>query len=99
MVDLTQIIIAILTLVASLVSAFLVPYIKSKVTTEQLETIKLWVKVAVEAAEMIYVGSGRGAEKKKYVEEFLRSKGFKLDTAEIDNLIESAVLELKRGKE
>ncbi len=96
MVDLTQIVVAVLTLIISLVSAFLVPYIKTKVTAQQLETIKLWVKVAVEAAEMLYKGSGRGEEKKKYVLDFLESKGFKLNTEEIDNLIESAVLELKK---
>lgn len=95
MVDLTQIIVAVLSLMLSLVSAFLIPYIKEKVTAEQLATIKLWVKVAVQAAEMLYVGSGRGEEKKKYVVEFLNSKGFTLNTEEIDNLIEAAVLELK----
>ena len=94
MVDLTQIIVAVLSLMLSLVSAFLIPYIKEKVTAEQFATIKLWVKVAVQAAEMLYVGSGRGEEKKKYVVEFLN--GFTLNTEEIDNLIEAAVLELKQ---
>lgn len=98
MVDLTQIIVAVLSLMLSLVSAFLIPYIKEKVTAEQFATIKLWVKVAVQAAEMLYVGSGRGEEKKKYVVEFLNSKGFTLNTEEIDNLIESAVLELKQSQ-
>lgn len=96
MVDLTQIIVAVLSLMLSLVSAFLIPYIKAKVTAEQFATIKLWVKVAVQAAEMLYVGSGRGEEKKKYVVEFLNSKGFTLNMKEIDNLIEAAVLELKQ---
>ena len=96
MVDLTQIIVAVLSLMLSLVSAFLIPYIKEKVTAEQFATIKLWVKVAVQTAEMLYVGSGRGEEKKKYVVEFLNSKGFTLNTEEIDNLIEAAVLELKQ---
>lgn len=95
MVDLTQIIVAILTLAISLVSVFLIPYLKTKVSSEQLETIKFWVNIAVEAAEMIYVGSGRGEEKKAYVVEFLNSKGFTLNTQEIDNIIEAAVLELK----
>lgn len=99
MVDLTQIVVAILTLIFSLVSAFLIPYIKTKVTAEQLETIKFWVNIAVEAAEMIYVGTGRGEEKKAYVVEFLNSKGFHLDTAEIDNIIEAAVLKLKLATE
>ena len=44
---------------------------------------------------MIYVGAGRGEEKKQYVIDCLNSKGFTLNTAEIENLIEAAVLELK----
>ena len=98
MVDLTQIVVAILTLIFSLVSAFLSPYIKAKTTDEQFNTIKLWVQVAVQAAEMLYVGSGRGEEKKQYVIEFLKSKGFILNAEEIENLIESAVLELKQAQ-
>ena len=92
MIDLTPIITAVLTLIISLISAFLIPYIKAKTTDEQFKTIKLWVQVAVQAAEMLYVGSGRGEEKKKYVLDFLNSK-------EIDNLIESAVLELKQAEQ
>lgn len=95
MVDLTQIIVAVLTLVISLITAFLIPYLKTKVSAEQLDTIKFWVNIAVEAAEMIYVGTGRGQEKKDYVVQFLNSKGFTLNVEEIENLIEAAVLELK----
>ena len=98
MVDLTPIIIAVLTLIFSLITAFLIPYIKTKVSAEQFATIKLWVQVAVQAAEMLYVGSGRGEEKKKYVIEFLNRKGFTLKAEEIENLIESAVLELKQSQ-
>ena len=95
MVDLTQIIAAVLTLVISLITAFLIPYLKTKVSAEKLDTIKFWVNIAVEAAEMIYVGTGRGQEKKDYVVQFLNSKGFTLNVAEIENLIEAAVMELK----
>lgn len=95
MVDLTQIIVAILTLIFSLISAFLIPYLKNKLGAEKLETVKFWVNIAVEAAEMIYVGTGRGQEKKEYVVKFLNSKGFNLNFEEIDSLIEAAVLELK----
>jgi uncharacterized protein YacL len=95
MVDLTQIIVAVLTLVISLITAFLIPYLKTKVSAEKLDTIKFWVNIAVEAAEMIYVGTGRGQEKKDYVVQFLNSKGFTLNVSEIENLIEAAVMELK----
>ena len=50
--------------------------------------------VAVEAAEQLYTGSGRGAEKKAYVVEFLNSKGFKIDAETLDKLIEAAVFNL-----
>ena len=96
MVDLTPIISAVLTLIISLITAFLIPYIKAKTTDEQFKTIKLWVQVAVQAAEMLYVGSGRGEETKKYVVDFPNSKGFTLNTEDIENLIESAVLKLKQ---
>ena len=95
MIDLTPLVQAVVTLAAALITSFLIPFIRSKVTTEKLANIQLWVTVAVEAAEQLYSGSGRGAEKKAYVVEFLNSKGFTLDTDSIDKLIESAVLELK----
>ena len=70
MVDLTQIVLAIITLAVSLITAFLIPYLKSKVGADNLDTIRFWVNIAVEAAEMIYVGTGRGQEKKEYVKVF-----------------------------
>lgn len=96
-IDLTQVVIAALTLIFGCISAFLIPFLKSKLTAEQLSTVKFWVNIAVEAAEMIYVGTGRGQEKKEYVLKFLNSKGFSLNMEEIDNLIEAAVLQLKQA--
>lgn len=98
MVDLTQVVVAILTLIVSMVSAFLVPYLKTKIGAEKLENIRFWVNIAVEAAEQIYTGSGRGKEKKEYVLKFLQSKGFTLNAEEIENIIEAAVLNLKLNK-
>ncbi len=96
MIDLTQVITTAITLILACISAFLIPYLKSKLKAEQFDTIIMWVNIAVEAAEMIYTGTGRGEEKKQYVLDFLNSKGFTLNTAEIENLIESAVLQLKQ---
>lgn len=97
-IDLTQIIVAVITLIFGLIAKYAIPYLKEKYSTEQLEKMKLWAKVAVEAAEMLYVGSGRGEEKKKYVLDFLQSKGFSVDFETIENLLESAVLELKKDE-
>lgn len=95
MKDLTDLILAILTVVFTAISTFLIPYIKSKTTASQYAEIQKWVTIAVEAAEMIYTGTGRGKEKKEYVLAFLNSKGYKLDTESIDNMIEAAVLKLQ----
>nr|DAG32496.1 MAG TPA: hypothetical protein [Caudoviricetes sp.] len=95
MKDLTDLILAILTVVFTAISTFLIPYIKSKTTASQYAEIQKWVTIAVEAAEMIYTGTGRGQEKKEYVLAFLNSKGYKLDTESIDNMIEAAVLKLQ----
>lgn len=97
MVDLTNFVLAALTLIIALISAFAIPYIKSKTSAEQFSTIQLWVKVAVNAAEQLFTGSGRGEEKKTYVLEFLESKGFTIDLESIDALIEAAVLELNKA--
>lgn len=97
MKDLTELILAILTVVFTAISTFLIPYIKRKTTAAQYAEIQQWVKIAVDAAEMIYKGTGRGQEKKEYVLSFLNSKGYTLDTESIENMIEAAVLELQES--
>lgn len=94
MYDITPIIEAVAALIAALITAFLVPYIKSKTTAEQQKEINAWVKIAVAAAEQIYTGSGRGEEKKEYVINRLREHGITVDEAKLDALIEAAVYEL-----
>lgn len=95
-IDITPIVEAIVALIAALITAFVIPWLKSKLTAEKLEKIKLWVQIAVEAAEQLYTGSGRGAEKKAYVVDFLNSKGYTLDPDSLDKLIEAAVFNLPK---
>ena len=95
MIDLTGIISAVLTLIVAVLSAFLIPLIKRKVDAEKLATIQFWVGIAVDAAEQVFRDGGLGAEKKKYVVNFLEARGFSIDADELNNLIEAAVLEMK----
>ncbi len=97
MYDITPIIEAAGLLFATVITCVLVPYIKSKTTSEQQKEINAWVKIAVSAAEQIYKGSGRGEEKKAYVIQWLREHGITVDEAKLDALIESAVYELNQG--
>ena len=95
MIDLTDIITPIFRLILAVIAIFVIPYIKAKLNNEQFESLKKWVKVAVQAAEMIYNTSGTGATKKQYVIDYLNAKGYTVDTETLNNLIEAAVLELK----
>lgn len=97
-IDITPIIEAVIALAGVIVSCVLIPYIKSKTTTEQQKEINAWVKIAVAAAEQIYVGSGCGEEKKAYVINWLREHGVTVDETKLDALIEAAVYELTNGE-
>ena len=97
MIDLTPIVNALITLLGLLLTTFLIPWIRVKVSAEKLEQVKKWTSVGVKAAEMIYRESGMGEAKKKYVRKFLESKGYKLDIDTVDALIEATVREMQQG--
>ena len=54
MFDITVIIEAVFALLAAIITAIVIPYIKSKTTASQQAEINAWVKIAVTAAEQIY---------------------------------------------
>ena len=87
----TPVVNGIISLIAAVVTACVVPWIKSKTTAAQREEINAWVRIAVTAAEQIYKGEGKGKEKKKYVLDFLAEKNLKIDEESVDLMIESAV--------
>ena len=91
--DYTDIIKAVITLITALVSAFLVPYIKSKYSEAQLKKWQNIVDIGVSAAEQLY-HSDQAQEKKTYVLKYLSEKGLKLDAQTLENLIEASVLPL-----
>lgn len=95
--DITIIIEAVFALIAAVITAIVIPYIKSKTTAQEQTEINAWVKIAVSAAEQIYNGSGRGAEKKAYVLSWLLQHGVTVDESKLDAMIEAAVYDLKAG--
>ncbi len=92
--DITPVVNAVIALIAAVVTAFVIPWVKSKTTAAQREEIEAWVRIAVTAAEQIYSGVGKGKEKKKYVLDFLAEKNLKIDEESVDLMIESAVKEI-----
>lgn len=97
MYNVTPIVEAVFALIGVVVTAIIIPYIRSKTTSDQQAQINAWVAIAVTAAEQIYVGSGRGAEKKKYVVNWLKAHNITVDTLKLDAMIEAAVYDLKNG--
>lgn len=97
--DITPIVEAVVSLVAVVITAIVIPYIKSKTTAEQRKDLAEWIKIAVAAAEQIYKGVGRGEEKKEFVLNWLDKHNVKVDFDAVDAMIESAVFELNKGAE
>jgi hypothetical protein len=93
----TSLIEAVGALIAAMITGFLIPYIKSKSTSQQQESINAWVRIAVAAAEQIYADGGQGKEKTNYVIDFLNSKGISIDRGSVTAMIEAAVHELNNG--
>lgn len=97
MIDITIIIEALIGILVAIITTFIIPWIKEKIDTERYEKAKSAVVIAVKAAEQIYRETGLGKEKKAYVVDFLRDKGFVFDEEYIDCMIEAAVLELNKA--
>lgn len=93
-IDVTTIVNTVIALIMAIISAFVIPWIKSKTTAQQREDLVAWVKIAVAAAEQIYRGAKRGEEKKQYVLDFLTKNGFSVNEDSVNTAIEAAVKQL-----
>lgn len=97
MIDITQIIVAVIGLLGALITTVLIPYVRAKTTQAKWDNAMYWVKLAVEGAEKIYKDQGLGKMKKQYVEKFLADHNVKLDPEQIDVAIEAAVLQMQNA--
>jgi hypothetical protein len=88
LVDLTAIIQAAIALIAAGISTFLIPWLKGKTTESQWNMMVYAVQHGVQAAEQLF-SSGQGQQKKQYVLDYLKSKGFTVDDAIIESTVNS----------
>ncbi len=93
-IDLTQIILAIITLIGAIISRYLIPMLKDKLDERKYDIFNGLVRVGVYAAEQLY-NSDQGKEKKEYVLQLLKKNGYEIDTGAVDALIEATVKELR----
>ncbi len=95
-IDLTQIILAVITLLFGILMKYVIPNVKSKTDTNQLELIRAAVKTAVYAVEQLYK-SKPGQEKKALVLQFLREQGFAVDSEEVEKQISWVIEEIVKS--
>lgn len=93
-IDLTGIVLAVISLIAALITRYLIPWIKGKTDEKQFEALKILAKVGVYAAEQLF-STEQWKEKKQYVLDFLKQNGYEIDAPAVDALIESLVRELR----
>lgn len=87
-IDLTQIILAVLALIAALFTHRLKPWIKANTTEKQEAIIDTAIQIAVFAAEQIY-GAGHGAEKMEYAQKYLFDHGYNIDVRRIEAAVQN----------
>ena len=94
-IDLTQVLSAVITIIALIITRYAVPYIKTKIGSDKANDLAYWAGVAVTAVEEA-ARAGRIAKSEKFAEavNFLESKGFTADEVELGMVIDSAVWQL-----
>ena len=103
-IDVTPILKGVLEVVLSvavvLITTKVVPWVRARVSQDQIELIKEFVKIAVKAAEQLYE-KNQGPEKLEYAKQFvleaLHEKGIDIDEVLLRTYIEAAVLELHKA--
>ena len=94
-IDLRPILQITIMLAVVIITSFVIPWIKSKTTQEQWQMIQDIAKISTKAAEILFKGSGRGAEKLNYVttyiKEFCSEKGIYFNNDAIRQTVENMV--------
>lgn len=97
MIDFTPLAEALITLAATAIAVFLIPWLRTRYGNETLEKAKGWVQVAVYAAEKLY-GAGNGDAKLAYAEDFLAQHKIKLDTATLVALVNAEIRKMEQAE-
>lgn len=94
-----EIVLMLIPILVAIITSFVIPFIKEKIGSEKLAKYEYWANLAVKAAEMMWAESGKGADKKQYVVDFLNNMFNKnkvvITEQQIEILVEAAVKQMK----
>lgn len=93
-INLTQIILAVITLIGAIITRYVIPWLKDKLDDRQYDVLATLVRVGVFAAEQLF-SKEQWKEKKQYVLDLLVENGYEVDVTAVDALIEATVRELR----
>lgn len=97
----TKLMTAVFSIIGILISAYLIPYIKTKMTAQDIEKLVEYAKIAVRCANQIFTPE-QWKEKKGYVMQLVQNfmeenLHIKLTEQQIDTIIEGLVNEVKKS--
>lgn len=97
--DIFKIILGLISILGTILTGIVVPYVKEKIGNEKLAKYEEWATLAVRSAEMIFSDKGMGEAKKEYVINFLNDLFNKnkvvITPEQIEILLEAAVKSMK----
>ena len=97
--NLFEVLLTLIPVLGAILTYFVVPYIKARVETANLEQYRQWADLAVKAAEMLWTETGHGPDKKRYVVQFLdklfNAKKTVVTEEQLHVLIEAAITQMK----
>jgi LL-H family phage holin len=97
-----DLILALIPIICTILTVYIIPFIKAKIDNENLVKYEEWVNMAVRAAEILFIGSGKGSDKKAYVVKFLtdmfNQNKITITEEQMNILIESAVQQMNENK-
>lgn len=69
--QLFNIILLLIPVIGAVITSILIPYVKTKISTTQMDEIIKWVTKTVQAAEVLFDAPKSGEEKREYVINFI----------------------------
>lgn len=96
----TKIVEAVVTILLAVISAYVIPWLRTKIGTDKMDQLNNFIELAVRAAEQLYTPE-EWSQKKAYVLDLATSKvlqlGINLTEAQLDAIIEGIVNAVKHG--
>ena len=97
MIDFTPLAEAIITLAATAITMFLIPWLRERYGNEKLAKARNWVQIAVYAAEKLY-GAGNGDQKLAYAEQVLEKHNIILDMDTLKAMVDAEIKKLEQAE-